>query len=161
MRRQTPISERLHVELADRVKTEVGQARTLKRLEAARAQPELPVGGVKEAGHVLGVPRIYADAGRRARGRRTGLDRGRSLKAQYPASPGTGGWGFYWAPGTTTSGRAIWSHGGVLAGACNRVDVDPATHTGFVVMTNAPCTTGVGGFINQLEDTEFKALDTL
>ena len=85
-----------------------------------------------------------------------------STTAQFPGSPGTAGMGFFWGPWSNPlSGRAVWAQGGVLAGVCNRLDIDPATRTGLVILTNGPCTAGNSNSINAVENAVLQALDAM
>ena len=53
----------------------------------------------------------------------------------FALSPQASG-GVFWGPWKTKSGRVVWSHGGVMAGVCARLDIDPVrtalnTYPGF------------------------------
>lgn len=75
-------------------------------------------------------------------------------------TPATSGWGFLWAHGRTLSGRSVWGHGGVSS-TCTRLNIDPVTHTGVVVLINAACNGTVDGLFNAIEDRVFRTLQAM
>jgi CubicO group peptidase (beta-lactamase class C family) len=69
------------------------------------------------------------------------------------------GFGFFWANGSV-AGRSVWGHGGVLAGVCTRLNIDPAKRDGVVVLMNGPCQ-NVAGDLNAIEERAFQILAEL
>jgi CubicO group peptidase (beta-lactamase class C family) len=86
------------------------------------------------------------------------LPLGAAARAWELRNPAVTGFGLNWARSWTASGKELRSHGGVLAGVCTRLDVDPATMEGFVILTNGSCNV-VGPHIDAIEDRVFKTLD--
>jgi CubicO group peptidase (beta-lactamase class C family) len=70
---------------------------------------------------------------------------------------GITGFGVNWARGWV-AGRTVWGHGGVLAGVCTRLNVDPARREGVVILTNGPCSV-VGPDLDDIEQRAFRILD--
>ena len=79
----------------------------------------------------------------------------RALTRQRP-----GGAGFFWWPDTRIPGRTLWGHGGVLAGVCTRLNIDPVRREGVVILTNARCDVA-GADIGAIEDRAFATLSEL
>jgi len=75
-------------------------------------------------------------------------------------TPATSGWGFLWAHGWTLSGRSVWGHGGVSS-TCTRLNIDPNTQTGVVVLINAACNAVVGSLTDAIEDRVFRTLQAM
>ncbi|MEO8700279.1 MAG: serine hydrolase [Kofleriaceae bacterium] len=85
---------------------------------------------------------------------------GAAARAFELRNPTVTGFGLNWARSTTASGKELRGHGGILTGICTRLNVDPATMEGFVILTNGACTV-VGPHIDAIEDRAFRALDTI
>jgi CubicO group peptidase (beta-lactamase class C family) len=69
------------------------------------------------------------------------------------------GFGFFWGKGTML-GREVWGHGGVLAGVCTRLNIDPGRREGVAVLMNGPCA-NVGADLDAIELAAFQALRDL
>jgi CubicO group peptidase (beta-lactamase class C family) len=71
--------------------------------------------------------------------------------------PTVSNFGFTWARAETLSRRIVWGHGGIMAGVCTRLSIDPVTRTGVAILTNGSCPRA-GSDIDEIEDRVLRTL---